>query len=129
MQEEYKAITLLCSLPESWDHFITSISLSIANSLKFESVVGALLSEEVRRKSSIETFAPKSMVARGRSKERGRKQGALPDENQRAARSVKPSAGTATKWDTSRNIVGNGRSRKTITRKKIRLIPVWLMRF
>ena len=47
MQEEDKAITLLCSLPESWDHFITSISLSTADSLKFESVMGALLSEEV----------------------------------------------------------------------------------
>jgi hypothetical protein len=48
IQEEDKAITLLCSLPESWDHFVTSISLSTADSLKFESVVGALLSEEVR---------------------------------------------------------------------------------
>ena len=47
MQEEDKAITLLCSLLESWDHFVTSISLSTADSLKFESVVGALLSEEV----------------------------------------------------------------------------------
>ena len=25
---EDKAVTLLCSLPESWDHFVTSISLS-----------------------------------------------------------------------------------------------------
>ena len=73
IQEEDKAITLLCSLPESWDHFVTSINFSSANSLKFESVVGALLSEEVRRKSSIETAAPESMVARGRSKERGEK--------------------------------------------------------
>ena len=71
MQEEEKAITLLCSLPESWDHFVTSISLSIVDSLKFESVLGALLSEEVRRKSIIETFALEAMVARGRSKERG----------------------------------------------------------
>ena len=47
IQEEDKAITLLCSLPESCDHFVTSINLSTTNSLKFESVVGALLSEEV----------------------------------------------------------------------------------
>jgi hypothetical protein len=73
IQEEDKAITLLCSLPESWDHFVTSISLSTADSLKFESVVGALLSEEVRRKSSTETAASEAMVARGRSKERGEK--------------------------------------------------------
>ena len=71
MQEEDKAMTLLCSLPDSWDHFITSISLSTANSLKFESVVGALLSEEVRRKYIIETSALEAMVAKGWSKERG----------------------------------------------------------
>jgi len=28
-QEEDKAITLLCSMPESWDHFFTSISLKL----------------------------------------------------------------------------------------------------
>ena len=47
MKEEDKAITLLCSLLKSWDHFVTSISLSTADSLKLESVMGALLSEEV----------------------------------------------------------------------------------
>ena len=75
IQEEDKAITLLCSLPKSWDHFVTSISLSIANSLKFESIVGALLSEEVRRKPSTETTAPKAIIARGQSKERGKNKG------------------------------------------------------
>ena len=37
-----------------------------------------------------------------------RKKGALPDQNQRAARSVKPSAGIAKKFDISRNIAGKG---------------------
>ena len=64
---------LLVFMPESWDHFVTSMNLSTTDSLKFESVASALLSEKVRRKSSIETFAPKAMVARGRSKERGEK--------------------------------------------------------
>jgi len=36
IQEEDKAITLLCSLLESWDHFITSSNLSPFDSLKFE---------------------------------------------------------------------------------------------
>jgi len=43
IQEEDKAITLMCSLPESWDHSVTSINLRTVDSLKFESVVGALL--------------------------------------------------------------------------------------
>ena len=58
MEEEDKAITLLCSMPESWDHFVTSISLSTVDTLSFESIVGALLYEEVRKKSSVETSAP-----------------------------------------------------------------------
>ena len=42
---EDKAVTLLCSLPESWDHFFTSISLSSSETLEFDDVVGALLSK------------------------------------------------------------------------------------
>ena len=62
-QEEDKAITLLCSLPESWDHFITFINLSKTESLEFDSVVGALLAEEVRKKSNVETYASEAMIA------------------------------------------------------------------
>ena len=47
---EDKAITLLCSFPESWDHFVTSISLSSSETLEFDDVVGALLSEETRKR-------------------------------------------------------------------------------
>jgi len=83
IQEQDKDITLLCSLHESWDHFVTSISLSTANSLKFESVVGALLSGEVRRKSSTETTAPEAMIARGRQRREKKKQGGFLDQNQR----------------------------------------------
>ena len=64
MEEENKEITLLCSLPESWDHFVASISLSTVDSLKLESGVSALLSKDVRRKYSIKTSAPEAMVAR-----------------------------------------------------------------
>jgi hypothetical protein len=66
-------MTLLCLFPESWDHLVTSISFSTIDTLEYNFVVGALLSEEVRRKSSIETSTPKAMVARGRSRERGEK--------------------------------------------------------
>jgi len=72
-EEEDKAITFLCSFPKSWDHFVTSINLSTTESLKFGSVVGALLFEEVQRKSSIKTYMPEAMVAKGQSRERGEK--------------------------------------------------------
>jgi len=53
IDEEDKVVTFLCSLPESWDHLVTSIGFNSASTLEFDSVVGALLSKEVRRKSSI----------------------------------------------------------------------------
>lgn len=68
---EDKVVTLLCSLPELWDHFITSVSFSTTETLEFDVVVGALLSEEMGKKSSIGTSSLEAMVVRGQSNERG----------------------------------------------------------
>jgi hypothetical protein len=54
-EDEDKAITLLCLLPESWDNLVTSIIFSSTKVLDYDSVVGALLAKEMRRKSSKET--------------------------------------------------------------------------
>jgi hypothetical protein len=54
-EDEDKAIRLLYSLPESWDNLVTSISFSSTFFLDYDSVVGALLVEEMRIKSSQET--------------------------------------------------------------------------
>jgi hypothetical protein len=69
-----KAITLLCSLPESWDHFVTSISFSSTESIEFDVIVGDLLSEETRKKSNLGASTSEAMVIRGRPKERGQGQ-------------------------------------------------------
>jgi hypothetical protein len=66
-----KAITLLCSLPTSWDHFVTSISFSSTENNEFYDIVRALLSKETRKKSNIEISTCEAMVMRGRPKERG----------------------------------------------------------
>jgi len=60
----------LRSLPESWDHFVTSISLSISKTIEFDDVVGAFLSEETRKRSNADTSTSEVMMARGRSRER-----------------------------------------------------------
>ena len=91
--------------------------------MKFESVVGALLSEEVRRKSSTVTIAPEAMIAKGRSKERGEKTRGSFGSNQREI-SVRKIVGTAIKLDTSRKTVGNKKSLITQRRKQIRLLEV-----
>jgi hypothetical protein len=66
-EDEDKAITLLCSLLESWDNLVTSISFSSTYVLDYEFVVGALLAEEMRRKSSKETSTSEAMLVRGRT--------------------------------------------------------------
>jgi hypothetical protein len=48
--------------------------------------VGALLSEEVRRKSSIETSTPEAMVVRGDPEKEGRNREVHPDPSQRERR-------------------------------------------
>jgi hypothetical protein len=49
--EEDKCITLLCSLPDSWDNLVVAIGSTTQSTLKYEDVVASLLSEEMRRKS------------------------------------------------------------------------------
>jgi hypothetical protein len=70
-ESEDKAITLLCSFPMPWDHFVTSISFSTIESIEFDVIVGALMSKETRKKSNSETSTSEVMMVRGRPKERG----------------------------------------------------------
>lgn len=53
MEEEDKCITLLCSLPDSWDNLDVAIGSSTKTTLKFEDIVVSLLLEEMRRKSMV----------------------------------------------------------------------------
>ena len=61
MVEEDKYITLLCSLPYSWDNLIVAISSVIQTTLKFEEIVPSLLSKEMRQKTmdnhSVDVFS------------------------------------------------------------------------
>eukprot|EP00253_Pinus_taeda_P034150 PITA_34150 len=47
---EYKCISLLCSLPDSWDSLVIAIG-SNATALQFDEIVLALLTEEMRQKN------------------------------------------------------------------------------
>jgi hypothetical protein len=73
-EDEDKAVTLLCSLPESWDHLVTTMWFSTTDTIDYDIVVGALLSEEMRKRSSKETSTTEAMVVRGRSTEGGKDQ-------------------------------------------------------
>jgi hypothetical protein len=68
--DEDKCISLLCSLPDSWDIMVVAIG-SNTTTLKFDEVVSSLLSEEMRQKN-MEGQSTNTLFARGRSQERNR---------------------------------------------------------
>jgi hypothetical protein len=65
ISDEDKCISLLCSLPDSWDGLLVAIG-SNTTTLKFEEVVSSLLSEEMRWKN-MEGQRTDTLFARGRS--------------------------------------------------------------
>jgi hypothetical protein len=70
ISDEDKCISLLCSLPDSWDSLVVAIG-SNTTSLNFDEVVSSLLSEDMRRKN-IEGWSTNALFARGHSQERNR---------------------------------------------------------
>eukprot|EP00253_Pinus_taeda_P012678 PITA_12678 len=76
--DEVRALLFLCSLLESWNGLVMAISNSISrfSTLKFDDVVDAILSEEIRRKSFGETSGNAlNAESRGRKMERGKSSG------------------------------------------------------
>ena len=73
--DEVRALLFLCSLPKSWNGLVMAISNSISGSSisKFDDVVDAILSEEMRRKSSgVTSGNALSAESKGRKMERGK---------------------------------------------------------
>ena len=50
--DDVRALLILCSLPERWNSLVMAVSnfVSSSNTLKFDDVVGVILSEEMQRK-------------------------------------------------------------------------------
>eukprot|EP00253_Pinus_taeda_P015954 PITA_15954 len=83
ISDEDKYISLLCSLPNSWDNLVIAIG-SNTIALQFDEIVSSLLTEEMRRKNmesqngdalSVQGWSQnsnKNKSSSGRSKSRGR---------------------------------------------------------
>jgi hypothetical protein len=67
--EEDKCITLLCSLPDSWDNLVVAIGSTTQSTLKYEDVVSSLLSEVMRQKS-MDSHSTDALFVRGRTQDR-----------------------------------------------------------
>jgi hypothetical protein len=52
--DEVRALLISCSLPERWNVLVVDVSNYVygSNTLKFDVVVGVILSEEMRRKNT-----------------------------------------------------------------------------
>jgi hypothetical protein len=76
--DEFMALLILCSLLKRWNRLVMAVSNSISssNTLKFDDVVGVILSEEMRWKIIGETSGNAlNMENRGRQKDRGKGSG------------------------------------------------------
>ena len=76
--DEVRALLILLSLPKCRNILVMAVSNSVpsSNTLKFDDVVGVILSKEKRRKSTSETSGNVlTMERRGRQNERGRNLG------------------------------------------------------
>ena len=74
MAEEFKCITLLCSLPDPWDNLIVAIGSASQATLKFDEIVSSLLSEEMRWKT-MDNHSMDALSVRGRPQERNKNKG------------------------------------------------------
>jgi hypothetical protein len=78
LDDEVRALLILCSLPKIWNDLVMVVSnfVSGSNTLKFDDAIDVILSEEMRWKRKDETSGNVLIVEnRGRQKERGKSQG------------------------------------------------------
>ena len=79
LNEEIRALLILCSLPESWNGLVMAMSnfVSKSSTLKYDDVIGVILSEETRRKTSSGSTSGSALNAQSRGKitERGNNSG------------------------------------------------------
>ena len=81
--EEIRALLILCSLPESWNGFVMVInnSISISNTLKYDDLIGVILSEETCRKTSSGSKIGSALNAQSRGKRTERGNSSINHEN------------------------------------------------
>ena len=106
--DEDKCISLLCSLPDSWDSLVIVIG-SNATALHFDEIVSALLIEEMRLKN-MDNQNGDALSVRGRSQNRNKNKSSSGRSKSRGrskspGKPTKVCAGNVERKDTSEGIV------------------------
>jgi hypothetical protein len=128
-EDEDKEVTLLCSLPESWDHLVTTMWFSSTYAIDYDTVVGALLSEEMRKDPVRKPQQQKQWWSEVDLQKEGKIRKVQPGLSQKTVR-VRENVGSVENLGISRRIVGkdNKHPKRTPQKKQIQL-QVWLMKF
>ncbi|KAG9446485.1 hypothetical protein H6P81_012613 [Aristolochia fimbriata] len=85
--DDVKALMFMCSLIESWDIVITSISNATKEKLKFDEVLSAILNQEMMKRSMVSNTSSTSdttlSIDKGKGRDRGRNQSRGPNNRDR----------------------------------------------
>ena len=89
--DSFRALLFLCSLLESWDNLVMTVSNSVSGTLTFNDAVSCILNDEMRRKTVGETSISTALMVdtrersqerkkseKDRSKSRGKSKGRFP---------------------------------------------------
>jgi hypothetical protein len=119
-EDEDSEVMLLCLFPESWNHLVTSMWFSSTDVIDYETVVGALLFEEMRRISSKETSTQKQWWLEVDLQKEGKIKNVQPGLSQKAI-GVTKNVGSVANIGISRWIVGkdNKHPKRTPQKKQI----------
>jgi hypothetical protein len=104
-EDEDKEVTLLCSFPESWDHLVTSMWFNSTDAIDYDIVVGALLSEEMRRRSVKKPQQQKQWWSEVDLQKEGKIRKVQPGLSQKIVR-VRENVGSVENMGISRRIAG-----------------------
>ena len=68
--EKIRALLILCSLPKSWNDLVMDVSdyVSKSNTLKYDDVIGVILSEETNTKTSDGSTSRNALNAQKKAK-------------------------------------------------------------
>ncbi|KAK2972410.1 hypothetical protein RJ640_002950 [Escallonia rubra] len=112
--DEIRALLFLCSLPDSWNNLVTTVSNStISGTLTLNNVVSSVMNDEMRRKTigdGISSSTALSVESRGRQNNKQNNRGRSPTRGRSKSRGKSKSKGrTIVCWNCNKEVADNSK--------------------